>query len=59
MKKIVILGSGKIGRMVCFLLGTCGDYEVQIGDMNLEGAHAAAATFGGKGEALSDVATRP
>lgn len=50
MKKIVILGGGKMGRMVCFLLGTCGDYEVRIGDMNLEGAHAAASTFGGKGE---------
>ena len=50
MKKIVILGGGKIGRMVCFLLGTSGDYEVRIGDMNLDGAHAAASTFGGKGE---------
>jgi len=50
MKKVVILGGGKIGRMACFLLGTSGDFAVRIGDMNLAEAHAAAETFGGKGE---------
>ncbi len=58
MKKVVILGGGKIGRMVCYLLGTCRDYQVRIGDLNLDGAHSAAQTFGGTGEKvdLSDAA---
>jgi saccharopine dehydrogenase-like NADP-dependent oxidoreductase len=46
-KKVVILGSGKIGRMVGFLLGTSGDYAVQVGDLNAAGAHDAAAICGG------------
>ncbi|MSR44930.1 MAG: saccharopine dehydrogenase family protein [Phycisphaerales bacterium] len=49
MKKVVILGGGKIGRMVGFLLGTCGDYEVRIGDLHLDTAQAAATIFGGTG----------
>lgn len=50
MKKVVILGGGKIGRMVTFLLGTCGDYEVRVGDLCLETARGVATAFGGKGE---------
>ena len=50
MKKVVILGGGKIGSMVSFLLGTCGDYQVRVGDLNLDGAQAAASVFGGTGE---------
>ncbi len=33
MKKIVVLGAGKIGRMVAHFLGHCGDYQVRIGDV--------------------------
>lgn len=32
MNTLVILGAGKIGRMVCHLMATCGDYSVRIGD---------------------------
>jgi saccharopine dehydrogenase-like NADP-dependent oxidoreductase len=33
MKKIVVLGAGKIGRMVAHFLGHCGDYQLRIGDV--------------------------
>lgn len=33
MNKLIILGAGKIGRMVCHLMATCGDYEVRVGDV--------------------------
>ncbi|MBL9077277.1 MAG: saccharopine dehydrogenase NADP-binding domain-containing protein [Planctomycetes bacterium] len=33
MKNLVILGAGKIGRMVCHLTATSGDYSVRIGDV--------------------------
>ena len=33
MNELVILGAGKIGRMVCHLMATCGDYSVRIGDV--------------------------
>lgn len=33
MKPLVILGAGKIGRMVCHLMATSGDYAVRIGDV--------------------------
>jgi saccharopine dehydrogenase-like NADP-dependent oxidoreductase len=32
MKTVAILGAGKIGKMVCHLLQSCGDYTVRIGD---------------------------
>lgn len=32
MKELVILGAGKIGRMVCHLMARSGDYDVRIGD---------------------------
>ncbi len=32
MKRIVLLGAGKIGRMVAHLLGNCGDYALRVGD---------------------------
>lgn len=34
MKKIVVLGAGKIGRMVSHLLGYSGDYALRIGDVS-------------------------
>ncbi|MCR9245779.1 MAG: saccharopine dehydrogenase NADP-binding domain-containing protein [bacterium] len=37
MKQLVILGAGKIGRMVCHLMAKSGDYLVHIGDV-AEGA---------------------
>ncbi len=33
MKTIVVLGGGKIGRMVCHLLGSTGDYALRVGDV--------------------------
>ena len=33
MNELVILGAGKIGRMVCHLTSTCGDYAVRVGDV--------------------------
>jgi len=36
MKQIVVLGAGKIGRMVAHFLGHCGDYELRIGDVAAE-----------------------
>src|SRR5262245_65524853 len=32
MNELVILGAGTIGRMVCHLMATCGDYTVRIAD---------------------------
>lgn len=32
MKDLVILGAGKIGRMVCHMMSKCGDYRVRMGD---------------------------
>ena len=40
MKTVAILGAGKIGKMVCHLLHTCGDYTVRVGDA-FDGAVAA------------------
>ena len=48
MKKVVVLGGGKIGRMVSFFLGTSGDYEVVVADSHAASAEAAAAPYGGK-----------
>ena len=33
MKELVILGAGKIGRMVCHLMAQSGGYAVRIGDV--------------------------
>jgi len=33
MNELVILGAGKIGRMVCHFMATCGDYSVRVGDV--------------------------
>ncbi|MBL8731888.1 MAG: saccharopine dehydrogenase NADP-binding domain-containing protein [Planctomycetes bacterium] len=33
MNELVILGAGKIGRMVCHLMASCGDYTVRLGDV--------------------------
>ena len=33
MKELVILGAGKIGRMVCHLMANSGDYDIRIGDV--------------------------
>ncbi len=34
MKQILLLGSGKIGAIITELLGSCGDYQVTVADMN-------------------------
>jgi len=33
MQELVILGAGKIGRMVTHLMASCGDYRVRVGDV--------------------------
>ncbi|MEO0478492.1 MAG: saccharopine dehydrogenase C-terminal domain-containing protein [Planctomycetota bacterium] len=42
MKTLVVLGAGKIGRMVTHFLATCGDYQVRVGDVHGPSAEAAA-----------------
>lgn len=41
-RRVIVLGSGKIGRMVGFLMQTCGDYEVCMVDQCVDAASAAA-----------------
>jgi saccharopine dehydrogenase-like NADP-dependent oxidoreductase len=41
MHKVLILGAGKIGRMVVHLLATSGDYQLRVGDAFLEAAEQA------------------
>ena len=43
MHSVLVLGAGKIGRMVAHLLASSGDYELRIGDARREGAEAAVA----------------
>jgi len=38
MKTIVVLGAGKIGRMVSHFLGSCGDYRLRVGDVERSAA---------------------
>ena len=40
MKRIVVFGAGKIGRMVTHLLARSGDYEVVLGDVDVAAAEA-------------------
>lgn len=35
MHRVLLLGSGKIGRMIAKFLTGCGDYEVRVGDVDL------------------------
>ncbi len=32
MRKVLLLGAGKIGRMIAKFLSSCGDYDVLVGD---------------------------
>ena len=36
MKRIAIVGAGKIGQMIADLLGHCGDYQVAVIDKSAE-----------------------
>lgn len=45
MKDIVILGAGKIGRMVTHMLATCGDYQVRVGDARADAAEKVAGRY--------------
>jgi len=42
MKTIVVMGAGRIGRMVAHFLGHWGDYELRVADMVLSAAEAIA-----------------
>lgn len=52
MKTVVVLGAGKIGRMVVHLLAKCGDYHVRAGDMDPKSLERITSY-------LPDVAARP
>ena len=43
MHKVLILGAGKIGSLICGLLADSGDYEVHVADVNCELARAVVA----------------
>ena len=47
MHTLVILGTGKIGRMVAHLMAKCGDYDVRLGDVAPGVAEAVAKRYGG------------
>jgi saccharopine dehydrogenase-like NADP-dependent oxidoreductase len=36
MHRVLLLGSGKIGRMIATLLTGTGDYQVKVGDVDTE-----------------------
>ena len=70
MKTVVLLGAGKIGRMVAYFLGKQGegDYELRIGDSSQDALDAIAALVGERvkrtrtldfedGDALKDIMT--
>lgn len=40
-KKVAVLGSGKIGKLVAYLLGSTDDYRVRLADVSLKTAEAA------------------
>ena len=46
MKKILVLGAGKIGALISGLLGDSGDYEVQLGDADPDAAQRVAEKHG-------------
>lgn len=46
MLDIVLLGSGKIGRMVAHFLGTCGDYRLRVCDLDRAAAEDLCANRG-------------
>lgn len=46
-RKVVVLGAGKIGRMVVHFLHTCGDYEVTVMDAHLGSVEALAKEYPG------------
>ncbi|MEC7726345.1 MAG: saccharopine dehydrogenase C-terminal domain-containing protein [Planctomycetota bacterium] len=47
MNELVILGAGKIGRMVCHFMSTCGTYKVRIGDASQDAIDHIKKTFDG------------
>ena len=51
MHTLVILGAGKIGRMVAHLMATCGDYDVRLGDVAPGVAEAVAKRYGNVNDA--------
>lgn len=51
-KKIAVLGAGKVGRLVTYWLGSCGDYAVTAVDLDQAAADAALLT--NDGSALPD-----
>lgn len=55
--KVVVLGSGKIGKLVCFLLAESGDYEITAVDAQLDSAESATRLPSGKTLAHTKAAT--
>lgn len=54
MKKIVVLGAGKVGKLVCWFLADCGDYHVKAVDLSEDAARAAVAGADGAQMANTD-----
>ena len=48
MTKVLLLGAGTIGRMIATLLVQSGDYEVRVGDSDVEALRRLKAKFGVK-----------
>jgi saccharopine dehydrogenase-like NADP-dependent oxidoreductase len=46
MHRVLVLGAGKIGALICGLLGESGDYEVHLGDSNALAAEAVVRAHG-------------
>jgi saccharopine dehydrogenase-like NADP-dependent oxidoreductase len=46
MHRVLILGAGKIGALICGLLAESGSYEVQLGDVDAAAAEAVARAHG-------------
>ena len=48
LKKVTVLGCGKIGKLVCHLLATSGSYSVTAVDASKDAAHSASLSADGK-----------
>jgi saccharopine dehydrogenase-like NADP-dependent oxidoreductase len=58
MHTLVILGTGKIGRMVAHLMAKCGDYDVRLGDVAPGVAEAVAKRYGNVKGSVVDFASQ-
>jgi len=57
MHRVLLLGAGKIGRMIARLLVDSGDYSVLVGDVSTDALDRMASRIGGVEVRLVDVAS--